>query len=126
MSLLPGSELLRERGRQQAAQKKNFLPENRTSMINEEETEKIILSAFRYVIALQEQIHTYLNFQINHYLYNEFKDKLATFPRVVSDDDWKELIPDDTTLDDSIQELTKKVNQIKGSLVDVQRMQTQF
>ena len=94
-------------------------------MINEEETEKIILSAFRYVMALQEQIHIHLNYQINHYLYNEFKDKLATFPRVVSDDDWKELIPDDTTLDDNIQELTKKVNEIKGSLVDVQRMQTQ-
>ena len=119
-------KLLRERGRHQAAQKKNFLPENKTSMINEEETEKIILSAFRYVMALQEQIHIHLNYQINHYLYNEFKDKLATFPRVVSDDDWKELIPDDTTLDDNIQELTKKVNEIKGSLVDVQRMQTQF
>ncbi len=115
ISLLPGSELLRERGRQQAAQKKNFLPENRTSMINEEETEKSILSAFCIVIA-------YLNFQINRYFYNKFIDKLATFPQTVSDDDWKELILVDTTLDDSIKELTKKVNEIKGSLVDVQRM----
>ena len=69
---------------------------------------------------MHEQIHTYLNFQINHYLYNEFNDK------VVSDDDWKELIPDDTTLDDGIQELEKKVNAIKGSLADVQKMQTQY
>jgi hypothetical protein len=95
-------------------------------MINDEETEKIVLSAFHYVIALQEHIQTYLNFQINHYLYKEFKDNLATFPRILSNDDWKELIPDDTTLDDSIKELTKKVAEIKSSLGDVQRMQTQF
>ena len=93
-------------------------------MINDEETEKIILSAFHYVVALQEQIQTYLNFQINHYLYNEFKDNLATFPRIVSNDDWKELNPDDTTLDDGIKELTKKMAEINSSLRDVQRMQT--
>jgi hypothetical protein len=119
-------ELLRERGRQQAELKRNFLPEERTSMINDDETEKIILSAFRYVVALQEQIQTYLNFQINHYLYNEFKTKLAVFPRLVSNDDWKEMIPDDTTMDDSIQELKNKIAEIKGSLGDVQRMQAQF
>ena len=95
-------------------------------MINDVETEKIILSAFRYVVALQEQIQTYLNFQINHYLYNEFKTKLAVFPRLVSNDDWKEMIPDDTTMDDSIQELKNKIAEIKGSLGDVQRMQAQF
>ena len=119
-------ELLRERGRQQAELKRNFLPEDRTSMINDDETEKIILSAFHYVVALQEQIQTYLNFQINHYLYNEFKTKLAVFPRLVSNDDWKEMIPDDTTMDDSIQELQNKIAEIKGSLGDVQRMQAQF
>jgi hypothetical protein len=95
-------------------------------MINDEETEKIILSAFHYVVALQEHIHIDLNFQINCYLYEKFKDKLENFPRLVSNDEWKDLIPDDTTLDDSIQELTNKVTEIKGSLQDVQRMQTQF
>lgn len=54
--------MLRERGRQKAEQKKIFLPDNRTSMITDEETEKIILSAFHYVVALQEQIQTYLSF----------------------------------------------------------------
>ncbi len=95
-------------------------------MINDEETEKIILSAFYYVVALQEHIHLDLNFLINYYLYEKFKGKLATFPRLVSNDEWKDLIPDGTTLDDSIQELTNKVTEIKSSLQDVQRMQTQF
>ena len=95
-------------------------------MINDDEINTIILSAFRYVVALQEQIQTYLNFQINHYLYNEFKMKLAIFPRLVSNDDWKDMIPDDTTMDDSIQELKNKIAEIKASLGDIQRMQTQF
>ena len=118
-------ELLRERGRQLAEEKKGFLPENRSSMINDEETEKIILSAFQYVVALQEHLQTYLNFQINHYLYNQFKDDIATFPRVVSNGDWNEMIPADD-LDDSIHELKSKISEIKGSLSDVQKMQTQF
>lgn len=122
-------------------------------MITDDEAEKIILSAFHYVVALQEQIQTYLNFQINHYLYNEFKvspflssfytvvtvtiimnltsflfqrnykDNLATFPRIVSGDtDWSALIPADTTIDDNIRDIEKKIKEIKGSLVDVQRM----
>jgi hypothetical protein len=119
------TELLRERGRQLAEEKKGFLPENRSSMINDEETEKIILSAFQYVVALQEHLQTYLNFQITHYLYNQFKDDIATFPRVVSNGDWNEMIPADD-LDDSIQELKSKISEIKDSLSDVQKMQTQF
>ena len=95
-------------------------------MINDEETEKIVLSAFHYVVALQEQILTYLNFQINYFLYEEFKNKVSTFPRIVSNDDWQDMIPDDSTMDDSIQELKSKIAEIKGSLGDVQRMQSQF
>lgn len=95
-------------------------------MITDEETEKIILSAFHYVVALQEQIQTYLNFQINHYLYNEFKENLAIFPRIVSDEDWTKLIQTDNTLDKAIQDVTLKIKEIKDSLGDVQKMQTQF
>ena len=95
-------------------------------MINDQETDKIMLSAFRYVVALQEQIQCYLNFQINHYLYNAFKESIAIFPRVVSNDDWNELIPTDSSLDDSIQDLKDKIAEIKGSLSEVQTMQTQF
>ncbi len=118
--------MLRQREKEKAEQKKNFLPDNRTSMITDDESEKIVLSAFHYVVALQEQVQTYLNFQINHYLYNEFKENLAIFPRIVSDNDWSEFIPADSTLDDNIQEIEKKIKEIKGSLVDVQKMQTQI
>lgn len=44
--------MLRQRGKDKAEQKKEFLPDHRTSMITDEESEKIILSAFHYVVAL--------------------------------------------------------------------------
>lgn len=120
-------QLLRERGRELATQKKTFLPEARTSMINEDETDKIILSAFKYVMALQELIQTNLNFFTSHYLYNEFKDNIATFPRAVSsNDNWKDLIPNDSNLDESIRDIQHKLSEIKSSLADVSKMQNQF
>ena len=120
-------QLLRERGRELATQKKTFLPEARTSMINEDETDKIILSAFKYVMALQELIQTNLNFFTSHYLYNEFKDNIATFPRAVSsNDNWKDLIPNDSNLDESIKDIQHKLSEIKSSLADVSKMQNQF
>ena len=95
-------------------------------MINDQETDKIILSAFRYVMALHEFIQTNLNFLINHFLYNSFKERMGTFPRVVSNEDWEEMIPKDSSVDDSIQELENKIAVIKSSLSEVQKMQTQF
>ena len=95
-------------------------------MINDQETDKIILSAFRYVMALQEQIQTNLNFQINHFLYNSFKTQMGTFPRVVSNEDWEEMIPKDDSVEGGIQELENNISVIKSSLSEVQKMQTQF
>lgn len=57
--------ILRDRAIQKAAEKKRFLTEERTSMMNDVETDKVILSAFHYVLALHDQIHTYLNFQVS-------------------------------------------------------------
>ena len=110
-------ELLRERGREIAKQKKNFLPEHRTSMINDEETNQIILSAFKYVFALQELIQTYLNFFISHYVYNDFKGCIDTFPREISNHDWSKLIPNDSSLDDSISALEDRISESRGQLV---------
>eukprot|EP00804_Cyclotella_cryptica_P002740 CCRYP_009637-RA/>CCRYP_009637-RA protein AED:0.03 eAED:0.02 QI:0/0/0/1/1/1/4/0/825 len=130
MSLLKGTdakEMLRERERKRASSKKNFLPENRTSMINEDETDKILSYAVQYVFALNEQIQTYLNFQINHFVYNAFKEKIATFPQeFTSDDSWESLIPRDETLDATITDLKDKISGLQESLSDVQAMQMQF
>lgn len=106
--------------------KKNFLPEHRTSMINEEETEKIILSASQYVVALQELIQTNLNFLVSRYVYEDFKECIENFPREVSNHDWSGLIPSDSSLDDSIDELKDKISAIQTAISDVQQMQMRF
>lgn len=95
-------------------------------MINDEETEKIILSAFKYVVALQDLIRVNLNFFVSKYVYEDFKECLETFPREISNRDWSELIPSDSTLDDSISDLKSKVSAVKKALSDVQRMQMKF
>jgi hypothetical protein len=116
-------QLLRERGRERASEKRRFLTEKRASMINEEETDEIIKSAFEYLLSLHEFIETILNFQTNHCLYNAFKDQLESFSRVVSDSDWTEMLPHDDSLDTMIDELDDKIDGLKGSLDSVNKMQ---
>lgn len=119
-------ELLRERGTELAEQKKSFLPEHRTEMINESETDKIILSAFQYVVALQELIQTNLNFLISHYVYEEFKKRIAAFPRTISNQEWDDFVPSDAELDGEIKDINNKITAIRSSLAKVQKMQMQF
>jgi len=119
-------DLLRSEGKKKATEKKSFLPEERTAMINNAETDAIILSAFRYTMALHDQIMIYLNFQINHYLYEEYKEKISTFSRDVLDEDWSAMIPVDGTLDDEIKKLEDNIADLQASLQDVQRLQAQF
>lgn len=128
MKLDDGStkEFLRDRGRERAAEKRRFLAEKRASMINEEETDEIIKSAFQYLLSLHEFIEVILNFQMNHFLYNAFKERLESFSRVVSDSDWSEMLPQDDSLDVMIKELDGKIDGLKSSLDYVNKMQMKF
>lgn len=119
-------DMMRLEGKKKATEKKSFLPEERTSMINDSETDKIILSAFRYTMALHDQIMIYLNFQINHYLYQEYKEKVSTFARDILDEDWSAMISKDDRLDDDIKTLEDRIEGLNKSLQDVQRLQSQF
>ena len=95
-------------------------------MINDEEADKIIISAFKYVVALQELIQTNLNFLVNCYLYERFKECIEAFPREMSNQDWSSLVPNDNTLDDSIEKVNEKISVIREALSDVQQMQASF
>jgi hypothetical protein len=120
-------DMLREREMERAKMKKSFLPEKRTSMINEDETDKILTAAMQYVFALNEQIQTYLNFQCNYFIYNAFKEKMGKFPQIfTTDDSWESMIPDDETLGNSIDVLKDKISGLQDSLNDIQTMQLQF
>ncbi len=116
-------QFLRDRGRERAAEKRRFLEEKRASMINDEEADEIIKSAFQYLLSLHEFIETILNFQMNYCLYNAFKLRLESFSRVVSDSDWSNMLPHDESLDAMIEELDSKIEGLKGSLDSVNKMQ---
>ena len=118
-------QLLRDRGREKASEKRRFLAEKRASMINEDETDEIIKSAFEYLLSLHEFIETILNFQTNFSLYNAFKGQLESFSRVVSDSDWTEMLPHDDS-DTMIEDLDDKIDGLKGSLDSVNKMQMKF
>ncbi len=119
-------QLLRQRGKERASEKRRFLAEKRASMINDEETDEIIKSAFQYLLSLHEFIETILNFQTNYCLYNAFKAELESFSRVVSDSDWTEMLPNDDSLDAMIDDLDDKIDGLKGSLDSVNKMQMKF
>ena len=120
-------EMLRKREKERAQAKTAFLPESRTAMITDDETDKILLSAWQYMFALNEQIQTFLDFQINCYLYNAFKDKIGTFSQeFTSDSSWESMIPNDASLEPTIKELKDKISCLQESLSDVQAMQMQF
>lgn len=119
-------ELMRVEGRKKACEKKSFLPDERTRMINDLETDQIIMSAFRYTMALRDQIMIFLNFQINHYLYQDFKERVSNFARFVLDEDWSNMIPKDERIDHEIYNLEDKISGLQGSLQEVQRLQNQL
>ena len=119
-------EMLREQTLKRASEKTHFLPDERTSMITDDETELVIRRAFQYVIALTEFNNILLQFQMNHYLYQGFEDSLDTFTRRASNDDWEKLVQPDQDITDQIQELKGKIDGLNESLQEVKKMQSRI
>lgn len=119
-------QLLAEQNKQKALEKNCFLPDKRTSMINDQETDLVIKTAFKYIIALMEFNMIILRFQINHYLYEGFKKNLDSWTRNVLMEDWEDLVKPDDDLADEINDIESKIIGLKDSLMEVQRMQSKF
>ena len=119
-------KMLTEHSLKKATEKNHFLPDKRTSMINKEETNLVINTAFTYIISLMEFNMTVLRFQINHYLYEGFKTRLDSWTREIMLEDWASLITPDEDLRDEINELDGKIHGLQESLHEVQRIQSKF
>lgn len=117
-------EFLKTEHRHRAQSKKAFLPDERTSMITDEETKKILNLSFSYLVALMEFNLVNFRFQVNHYLYVGFKTELSkSFLRKASDANWNELIHADPRVEQRIAELESQIEGVADSLQEVQRMQ---
>lgn len=129
MQLNDGKEaknMLSEQSRKKATEKKPFLPDKRTSMINDKETDIVIKTAFKYIIALMEFNMVILRFQINHYLYQKFKDRLNEWSSEVIMEDWTMLVKIDEDLKKEIEDVEGKLSGLRESLHEVQRIQAKF
>lgn len=115
---------MRQASIQRITTKKKFLPDNRASMITDEESEMIIERAFDYVIALFEFILSMLKFQLNHHLYQGFKDAIQG-PLItrMKNIEWNEVVHSDPSLDERIDEIKGQIDGLKDALQEVKRME---
>lgn len=116
---------LKEEDCARATKKKSFLPDERTSMITDKETDRILQRSFEYIVALMEFNLVVLEQQLNHYLYEGFKTNLKTsFSRSVSNaTDWETLVEPDPDTETRLEELQEQIAGLRKSLLEVQRIQ---
>ena len=130
MTLRSGPEAkkkMREASIQRITTKKFFLPDNRASMVTDEESEVIVQRAFEYIIALFEFILSLLKFRLNHHLYEGFKGAIQG-PLIarMNNIEWDELVNNDPAIDERMEELEVQIEGLKKSLQDVKRMERSF
>lgn len=120
-------EFLKMESKRRALKKKSFLPDQRTSMITNEEIDTILQRAFEYIVALMEFNLILLKFQLNAYLFEGFKNKLTTFSTMLANDDdidWKAIVSsEDDSLKNRIVVVQERVASISESLRDVESLQ---
>ena len=116
-------EILKQESYDRATMRKAFLQDERTNMINDEESEKILQRSFEYILALMRFNYYVLRFQLNHYLYEEFKIKISKFThQVVDEADWDKLVEKNESVDHRIEDLKTLIQSLKDSLQEVQRI----
>lgn len=117
-------KFLQDENRSRARSKKSFLPDERSAMITDEETQFILKRASEYLMALFDFTLVISKFQVNHYLYVRFKEEMGTsFTQKGSEADWSKLVETDPALDERIKELDDLVASLELELKEVQRMQ---
>ena len=117
-------DVLKRDHESRAKKKKSFLPDMRTSMITDDETDIIIRRSFEYIVGLMEFNLINLQFMINHFLVIGFKSQLDYYPsRIINEAPWDNLVTQDTRLSTRLSELNSQIDVLKKSLQDVGRMQ---
>jgi hypothetical protein len=92
-------------------------------MITSDETDQILRRSFEYIVALMEFNMVIFTFQLNHYLYQRFKDELGnTFIKTITYANWDELCTLDPNMKERLEELEDKIAALSESLKEVDRM----
>lgn len=123
---LKAKQMLRDEAVKKFTEKGTFLPDERTSMITDQESKFVIDRAFQYVVALLEFNNVMIRFQMNHYLYEGFKKRLSTFSREALLKDWETLVEPNDQIEAEIKVLEGKIDGLTESLDEVKRIQAKF
>ena len=118
-------ELLKRESASKARSKTQFLPDERTSMVTDEEVTHILRRSFEYIVALVEFNLIITRFQITHYLFTGFKTELGkTFKNNLTNEaKWEELIEPDLSIQERLQNIKVRIDGVQSSLMEVERLQ---
>jgi hypothetical protein len=117
-------EFLRQETVSKAASKKFFLPDERSSMISDDETDQILKRSFEYMVALMEFNLVNLKFQLKYYLVIGFKEELSkNFKnKMMHHADWATLVEPDEHLNERMADVENKTKGVVASLHEVERL----
>lgn len=103
-----------------------FLPTARSAMICDDEVDLILDRSYEYIVGLFQFILTTMEFQLNHYLFIEFKNRLAKRLgfQLVASTDWKSLCKPDASIAKRIDELKTQVEAVTEALATVRNIQS--
>jgi hypothetical protein len=118
---------LRSESKNRATSKKSFLSDERTSMITSDETDQILRRAFEYIVALMEFNMVIFTFQLNHYLYQRFKEELGnSFIKTITYANWDKLCTPDPNMKERLEVLEDRIAALSESLKEVDKMNTRM
>jgi hypothetical protein len=117
--------VLKQESISKARSKTHFLPDERTSMVTDDEIHQILRTSFEYIVALVEFNLVITRFQVTHFLFQGFKTDLGkTFKnKLMNEANWAELIEPDPTLQGRLNDVMKQIEAVQGSLFEVERLQ---
>ena len=115
---------LRQDSAVKAAIKRTFLPDQRSSMIRDDETEQILKRSFEYMVTITEFILKVLDFQLKYYLIIRFKEELSkSFQRrLIHETDWATIVEPDSYVAKRIKEVDFQIVGVQESLREVERL----
>ncbi|KAL3942316.1 MAG: hypothetical protein SGARI_000308 [Bacillariaceae sp.] len=119
---------LKNENRSRALVKKKFLPDERTSMITQDESKKILQRSFEYIVALMQFNVISLRFQLDHFLFLEFKNKMkkSFVYELLNTTEWEELVGGDDNMKDDLKVVEDQIKSLRESLMEVQHLSRYF
>lgn len=86
-------------------------------MVTSDEVNEIIQLSFQYIIAHMDHMLVDFTFQLNHWLYEAFKEKVGdTFMIAIAGADWSKLCRTDETAARRFEEVEGKIKALQHSL----------